>query len=474
VDATKQVERESDRKPSANPGSWKNADMPRAWIVVGASLLACASASAAPSDPDLSFGQDGIVSMQTNKACMRGCVEFGGSYADALALQPDGGIILGGYNVYLGAPDRGEARVPGAIVRLRPDGELDTTFGGAGGILDVPLAVWDVKADAFGGLLVTGEAKGGRVGMQRFAANGALDTSFGWGGIELLPPFASEKKPDRSRGLLGFARVAVPPTDFTAGTWWLAIKRLRSSGQRDPRFGHDGYAVLPNAQEATPLGVIVQRDGGVIVGFRGAEDHSEAQEGRKRSPKISRSFIVRLTSAGKLDRRFGKRGIARLPFKGVARSVLMTARGGHLLVTAGGESNGIEDLALVDYTGAGHLDPSFGKAGVARMGFPGGERFLAVSPRAIAFDAVGDATVVGEHRIRTVDTPAGDAFIARFTPRGRDCSFGADGLLVDERFTAANAVAVQPDGRIVVAGGAGRFIAARYLGTGPPHTCPGG
>jgi hypothetical protein len=36
------------------------------------------------------------MAVQANKACVPGCVEFGGSYADALALQPDGGIVLGG------------------------------------------------------------------------------------------------------------------------------------------------------------------------------------------------------------------------------------------------------------------------------------------------------------------------------------------------------------------------------------------
>jgi hypothetical protein len=32
---------------------------------------------------------------------------------------------------------------------------------------------------------------------------------------------------------------------------------------------------------------------------------------------------------------------------------------------------------------------------------------------------------------------------------------------------------VQPDGRIVVAGGANEFVAARYLGGGTPRTCRG-
>jgi len=95
---------------------------------------------AKPGDLDPSFGQGGHTRVQANHACLHGCVEFGGSYADALALQPDGGIVLGGYNSYLGAPDDGE-KTPGALVRLSPNGTLDTSFGGSGGIVDTPFAV---------------------------------------------------------------------------------------------------------------------------------------------------------------------------------------------------------------------------------------------------------------------------------------------------------------------------------------------
>jgi hypothetical protein len=91
------------------------------------------------------------------------------------------------------------------------------------------------------------------------------------------------------------------------------------------------------------------------------------------------------------------------------------------------------------------------------------------------FDAAGDLIIVGKHQIHTVDTPAGDGFIARYTPQGRDCSFGTRGLMVDEGIGTADAVVVQQDGRIVIAGwGRGtRFLAARYMGGGRPRTCAG-
>jgi hypothetical protein len=79
-------------------------------VLVGASAWAMA-ASSAPGDLDRSFGRGGYVRVQTNAGCLKVCVEFGGSYADAVALQPDGGIVLGGYNDYIiGGPRSWEGR----------------------------------------------------------------------------------------------------------------------------------------------------------------------------------------------------------------------------------------------------------------------------------------------------------------------------------------------------------------------------
>ncbi|MGA2165521.1 MAG: hypothetical protein ABSH36_13770 [Solirubrobacteraceae bacterium] len=66
-------------------------------------------------------------------------------------------------------------------------------------------------------------------------------------------------------------------------------------------------------------------------------------------------------------------------------------------------------------------------------------------------------------------------FIARYTPHGRDCSFGAGGVVINDEMGGASAIAVQPNGRIVIAGWSHKaFMAARYIGGGTPHTCGGG
>jgi hypothetical protein len=105
----------------------------------------------------------------------------------------------------------------------------------------------------------------------------------------------------------------------------------------------------------------------------------------------------------------------------------------------------------------------------------GGGRLGSIEPHSIVFDARGNAIVVGSNEIMTIDTgSAGSWFLARYTRRGLDCSFGNNGLVLGDARGGASAAAIQADGRIVVVGDRQhRFMAARYMGNGAPRTCPG-
>ncbi len=246
-----------------------------AMAILLAALAVGAPACAAPGDLDPSFGQGGRVQVQTNPGCLRGCVEFGGSYADALALQPDGGIVLGGDNDYIGAPVPYSERTPGALVRLLPDGTLDTSFGGTGGIVDTPFAVGQIDSDALGGLAVLGGAEGGMLGVARYTATGTLDGSFAPQGVLRIPqPQGSQEE---QRDAQGRIVVLAAPTPFK-----IDVVRYTALGALDARFGRGGYAQLRlpltrreaaqppgtvGPPEAAPLAFANQRDGSVIVAF---------------------------------------------------------------------------------------------------------------------------------------------------------------------------------------------------------------
>lgn len=120
----------------------------------------------------------------------------------------------------------------------------------------------------------------------------------------------------------------------------------------------------------------------------------------------------------------------------------------------------------------GSLDSSFGTSGKVTTAFAGGEDYA----RALAIQADGKIVICGE-----ANTGGGDDFaLARYNADGSlDTGFGTGGK-VTTAFAGsldwARAIAIQPDGRIVVAGHSGSgnssddFALARYLTDGSLDT----
>jgi uncharacterized delta-60 repeat protein len=113
--------------------------------------------------PDYSFGNGGVVSVPIGSY----------AYGDAIALQPDGHIVLAG-SAYTNV-------VLAAVVRLRPNGSRDTSFGSNG---VASLTDWN------GVNALTLQPSDGKIVLAgvgatavRFNTNGTADQSFGNGGI---------------------------------------------------------------------------------------------------------------------------------------------------------------------------------------------------------------------------------------------------------------------------------------------------
>jgi uncharacterized delta-60 repeat protein len=96
---------------------------------------------------------------------------------EGLAVQPDGRIVLTG-RALLGDGTRYET------LRLEPDGALDTTFGDAGSVRtdlrDGTEAALDVAIDADGRIVVAGRAGDFNTdfALVRYLTDGSLDTTF--------------------------------------------------------------------------------------------------------------------------------------------------------------------------------------------------------------------------------------------------------------------------------------------------------
>jgi len=210
-------------------------------------------------------------------------------------------------------------------------------------------------------------------------------------------------------------------------------------GDPDLDFGNAGRSQhdLPGRLESVD-GIAQQADGKLVVS--GGIDYL-APEG---------SFLViRYLPDGALDPSFGTGGWVRTDFPGgsdFAYKILVQPDG--KIVAGGVVAPG--DMALTRYETDGALDSTFGVGGRVMRDFDG--EFNSV--RAIALQPDGKIVAAG-----TLD-------LARFLPNGDlDSTFGSGGQV----FVGFEALAlvVQPDGAIVVAGGAdGYVVLARYDDSG--------
>jgi uncharacterized delta-60 repeat protein len=167
-----------------------------------------------------------------------------------------------------------------------------------------------------------------------------------------------------------------------------------------------------------------------------------------------------LLSPGDLDPTFGTGGLVISDFPGFANATansLVVQADGEILVAGGAYGPGSTGtgFALTGFTRDGSLDLSFGEGGHVATSFPGWAGGAALG---IAVQADGRIVVAG-----VVGNPGGlyggpGVFaLARYNRDGSlDVSFGTNGLVTTafpgEFYADATGIALQPDGRIVAAG----------------------
>jgi uncharacterized delta-60 repeat protein len=269
-----------------------------------------------------------------------------------------------------------------------------------------------------------------------FGVGGALVTNqpAGWYLVDMAP------MPDGKRVLAG-----------TSGGKILVVRHL-ASGLPDPSFGANGAATI--AGDGTSMAgtsVAVQDDGKIVVaGWANA---------------VVDFVVVRFTADGQPDTTFGTNGVVVTDFDGGddhAWSVLVQPDG--KIVAAGyADIGGDSDFAIARYHPDGQLDTGFAGDGKGSAGFGGDD-----SGAAVALGADGKLVMVGSHAFSLDD----DFAVARFNPNGSpDTGFGGGDGKVPTGFGGlgdhANAVLIQPDGKIVAVGDDGSEVkAARYLVNG--------
>jgi uncharacterized delta-60 repeat protein len=395
-----------------------------------ASLPTRDSRVASGGELDPTFGGDGRVT--TN---------FGG-FQDGrgVAIQLDGKIVVAG--------SRSDGPQELDLARYRPDGTLDPTFIGDGKVIDSRLTGDDVAIQGDGKVIVVGSAfsvehNGEDVAVVRYNSDGTIDSSFGTNG-EVLTDYQLDDDFANGVSIQADGKIVVAGGTILfpyVPNFFLA--RYNSDGSLDTTFSGDGMQItsFPGTTDSGAADVALQPDGRIVAAGSGTVGFFDRQ-----------FAVARYRPNGRLDKTFSNDGRVLTNFSNVedqAKAISLQSDG---KIVVGGLALGSAgyDFALVRYKTDGTLDPRFSVDGKVRTDF------------AFQDDEVQDVTVQADGKIIAVggeifSMPAsGDFELARYLSCGRrDRSFGAKGKVSTDfagDYDAAEATAIQADGKIVVAG----------------------
>jgi uncharacterized delta-60 repeat protein len=296
---------------------------------------------------------------------------------------------------------------------------------------------------------------------------GALDPS--WGGDGRVTTVVTRGDPHLIhadldsivyvRGRIWLSGASSPPGPLhynrpARGGGPLLIRYL-ADGRLDSRFGTHGILRGDPRRDGDFRDLELALPNGEILTRRDWWRYGSVPHG------LTRSDLVLLRPDGRIDARFGRNGVALVVERGCVRRLTNTVRqpdGGLVGLTAtcraqrqSGRTVYYEVTRLLP---SGRLDRSFGANGTASVRI-GPQAGIAISQaQALAAQPDGKLVVVGT--FGTNEGPPTIVTVVRFTRAGRlDRTFGANGVVrlpaLPEQATVGG-VLVRPDGNLVVAG----------------------
>ena len=355
-----------------------------------------------------------------------------------------------------------------ALVRYNGDGTLDDTFG-TGGIVTTDI---DGNNDHGGALVITNDQKivvagssladppfYGAVTLARYDGNGALDSTFGSDGVELLYIDASVIQVT-DVALQADGKILVAGNTDSDHAFLL---RCDANGDPDLSFAQPSGWATAGVVDATLFSAIaVQPDGKLLAAGTLNEEPGEV-------------LVVRFQTDGTLDPTFGDGGLAYTYAGGVAAGANAVAVQSDGRIIVGGwfsPTSGDADWLLLRYLPDGSLDPDFDGDGMVSTTFDADDAVC----HALTLQQDGAILLAGQ-----VEYEPGDIGVARYLVDGTpDPTFGNEGLVATDLGTfyeGGRGIVLQSDGKILVCGwaatnGVVSMMVARYqndLSSGSDH-----
>ena len=344
---------------------------------------------------------------------------------------------------------------------LEAAGEIDPLFGTEGIVItdfggsDI---AHNIAVQKDGKSIVVGDSSGD-FAIARYEANGTLDMGFGdehngkvitdiSGGMDYGRDVVIQD--DNKIIVVGFSHNK--SYDFT-------VMKYKSDGTLDPDFGDSGVAVTDfgssESDDDFAMATAIQNDGKIVVAGYAFLNFA----------------IVRYDSNGSLDKSFGSNGKVVTDVNGGDYGSDVAIQDDGKIVLCGDSG---DDFALLRYESNGTLDTEFGEgdSGIVLTDLGGQDR-----ARRMVIQEDGKIILVGFSNINSETRT--DIAMVRYNPDGSiDHSFGENGIVrtdIQQLDDMAFAIALQKDGKIVVAGSSLEnrhyaFTVARYTPNGKLDT----
>jgi len=382
--------------------------------------------------------------------------------AYAMAIQPDGKIIVGGRN------DISASVCHFIMKRYKIDGKLDSIFG-TDGVVETTMhgsedVINSIALQSDGKIVVAGtswsDITAYDIAIARYNTNGTLDNTFGNNGIKLIDIRGTDDKINSALVIQPDGKIIAAGFTHNDISYDFMLLRLSVNGSLDTSFGTDGFAITDVADSSSDAirGIVLQPDGKIVAVGSSITSSNVA-------------FIAaRYLSTGVLDSSFGVSGLV----IGVntdettedSYSVLIQPDGKIISVGTQQRNPGNwRSAQLIRYNTDGTYDTDFGKNGVVVI--ENIEGYDEIYSSVLQPD--GKIVIAGNTRNNHPTLPSRDFLLMRLNIDGSlDSDFGNAGkIITDFGFNKDDfgyAIARQNDGKILAAGYVGNLYSNSGIG----------
>ena len=329
---------------------------------------------------------------------------------------------------------------------------LDITFGTNGVVITsigvATSVIHNLAIQLDGKIVVAGTSCDGNItefGIARYNTDGSLDNTFNGNG-KITTNFGSQAEAF-SVAIQSDGKIVAAGYMYTDSTWEFAIGRYNTDGTVDNSFGENGKIHTPVGNIDDEINAVaIQPDGKIVA----AGYSNSAADINDFLPQIA---IVRYNSDGSLDNTFNGNGKLTTSFGlfDIAYSVAIQTDG--KIIIGGTHVTGSNyEFLVVRYQSNGSFDNTFNGTGKV------------ITSIGNNYDVIHSITIQTDGKIVAAGTSAVGAnydnynfALARYNSNGDlDTTFDDDGkviTLLNSHLDISPSVALQVDGKIVVAGG---------------------